>query len=190
MFQELSHTLKISKEGFNINEKIRNVVNDMQSNEDDKVEIIFVEPAEDAIVVEADTIRIYEVISNLLTNAIKSTKKGRSSSSDRNVSSIGLITIFAALKTSQDDKKGRSSSSDSGSDEVIVSIKDRGTGIDPDLQDRLFTKFATNSDTGSGLGLFISKGIIEAHGGTIWAQNNTDGKGATFAFSLPLSEQQ
>jgi signal transduction histidine kinase len=185
-----SQTLKINKERFNINEKIRNVVNDMQSNEDATIEIIFAEPADDPIVVEADTIRIYEVISNLLTNAIKFTKKGRSSSSDRNVSSIGPITIFAALKTSQDDKKGRSSSSDSGSDEVIVSIKDRGTGIDPDLQDRLFTKFATNSDTGSGLGLFISKGIIEAHGGTIWAQNNTDGKGATFAFSLPLSEQQ
>ena len=97
---------------------------------------------------------------------------------------------MAALKTSQDDKKGRSSSSDSGSDEVIVRIKDRGTGINPDIQDRLFTKFATNSDIGSGLGLFISKGIIEAHGGTIWAQNNTDGKGATFSFSLPLSEQQ
>ena len=106
------------------------------------------------------------------------------------MSSSGTITIFAAVKPSQDDKKGRSSSSDSGSDEVIVRIKDRGTGIDPDIQDRLFTKFATNSDTGSGLGLFISKGIIEAHGGTIWAQNNTDGKGATFSFSLPLSEQQ
>jgi signal transduction histidine kinase len=100
MFQELSHTLKISKEGFNINEKIKNVVNDMQSNEDDKVEIIFVEPAEDAIVVEADTIRIYEVISNLLTNAIKFTKNGRSSS-DSNVTSIGPITISAALKLSR-----------------------------------------------------------------------------------------
>jgi len=184
MFQELSHTLKISKEGFNINEKIKNVVNDMQSNEDDKVEIIFVEPAEDAIVVEADTIRIYEVISNLLTNAIKFTKNGRSSS-DSNVSSIGPITISAALKLSQDYKKGRSI--ESGSDQIIVSIRDRTTGIDPDIQSRLFTRFATNSDTGSGLGLFVSKGIIEDHDVRIWAENNKDGKGSTFHFSrLPL----
>ena len=69
---------------------------------------------------------------------------------------------------------------------MVISIKDTGTGIDPDIQDRLFTKFATKSHTGSGLGLFISKGIIEAHGGEIWAQNNTDGNGATFSFSLPI----
>jgi signal transduction histidine kinase len=72
-------------------------------------------------------------------------------------------------------------------DEVIISIKDRGTGIDPDVKDKLFSKFVTKSDTGSGLGLYISKGIIEAHGGKIWADNNTDGKGATFSFSLPSS---
>ncbi len=78
-------------------------------------------------------------------------------------------------------RKGRTRS------EVIVSIKDRGTGIDPDIQDKLFSKFATKSDTGSGLGLYISKGIVEAHGGKIWAENNRDGKGATFTFSLPIS---
>ena len=70
-------------------------------------------------------------------------------------------------------------------DEVIISIKDRGTGIDPDIKDKLFSKFATKSETGSGLGLFISKGIVEAHGGRIWAENNADGKGgATFSFRL------
>ena len=73
-------------------------------------------------------------------------------------------------------------------DEVIISIKDRGTGIDPDIQNKLFSIFVTKSETGSGLGLFISKGIVEAHGGRIWAENNTDGKrGATFSFSLPIS---
>jgi two-component system sensor histidine kinase VicK len=68
-----------------------------------------------------------------------------------------------------------------------VSIKDTGTGIDPRMLPRLFTKFATKSNTGTGLGLFISKSIVEAHGGEIWAENNSDGTGATFHFSLPLS---
>ena len=61
-------------------------------------------------------------------------------------------------------------------------------GIDPDIQDRLFSKFVTKSETGTGLGLYISKGIVEAHGGSIWAENNAEGKGATFYFSLPLSK--
>jgi signal transduction histidine kinase len=71
---------------------------------------------------------------------------------------------------------------------IIVSIKDTGTGIDPDIMPRLFTKFATKSKKGTDLGLYISKSIIEAHGGKIWAENNKDGKlGAVFSFSLPTS---
>jgi signal transduction histidine kinase len=72
--------------------------------------------------------------------------------------------------------------------EILISIKDTGTGIDPEIMPRLFTKFISKSVEGTGLGLFISKSIIEAHGGKIWAENNADGKGATFAFSLPLSK--
>jgi signal transduction histidine kinase len=103
------------------------------------------------------------VISNLLGNAIKFTKEG----------TISIITEI--------EENGHSK-------EVIVSIKDTGEGIDPEIYPRLFTKFATKSITGTCLGLFISKNIIEAHGGKIWAENNSDGKGATFAFSLPLSK--
>jgi signal transduction histidine kinase len=69
---------------------------------------------------------------------------------------------------------------------LIVSVTDLGKGIDPEILPRLFTKFTTNSDQGTGLGLYIAKNIIEAHGGQLWAQNNADGKGATFSFSLPL----
>ena len=70
--------------------------------------------------------------------------------------------------------------------QLVVSVKDTGLGIDPEIMPRLFTKFTTKSQTGTGLGLFISKSIIEAHGGRIWAENNKDGKGATFTFRLPL----
>ena len=70
--------------------------------------------------------------------------------------------------------------------EIIVSVKDTGSGIDYDIMPRLFTKFATKSDIGTGLGLYISKNIIEAHAGRIWAENNPDGIGATFTFTLPL----
>jgi hypothetical protein len=73
-----------------------------------------------------------------------------------------------------------------GDSELVVSITDNGKGIDPEVMPRLFTKFATRSFDGTGLGLFIAKSIVEAHGGKIWAQNNSDGKGATFSFSLPL----
>ena len=77
-------------------------------------------------------------------------------------------------------------------DHLIVSVKDTGSGINPEIMPRLFAKFATKSNTGTGLGLglYISKSIVEAHGGRIWAENNKDGeKGATFYFSLPLSNR-
>jgi signal transduction histidine kinase len=70
---------------------------------------------------------------------------------------------------------------------VIVSVKDNGTGIDPEIMPKLFSKFVTKSFSGTGLGLYVSKNIIEAHGGKIWAENNKDGNGATFYFSLPIS---
>jgi signal transduction histidine kinase len=78
-------------------------------------------------------------------------------------------------------------SNDSGS-EAIVLIRDEGTGIDREIVSRLFSKFVTKSDKGTGLGLYISKSIVEAHGGKIWARNNEDERGATFGFSLPLNQ--
>jgi signal transduction histidine kinase len=183
-----SQTLKLKKERFNVNENIRNVINDIKSKKDE-IEIAFADPKVDPIVVEADKVRIYEVISNLLTNAAKFTKK--SSRSDASIDDYGgsPITVFTAIKSDQEYNKGNGSSSNRGGrDEVVISVKDRGTGIDPDIQNKLFSIFVTKSETGSGLGLFISKGIVEAHGGRIWAENNTDGKrGATFSFSLPIS---
>ena len=73
---------------------------------------------------------------------------------------------------------------------VQVSITDNGTGIDSEILPKLFTKFTTKSFHGIGLGLFISKSIIEAHGGRIWAENNRVGQGATFSFELPFDNSE
>jgi two-component system, OmpR family, sensor histidine kinase VicK len=176
-----SRTLKLDKEKFDINKKIANVIEDVekQISDSNKLKILFTEPRE-AIFVDADKVRIYQVISNILNNAIKFTKEG---------------TILVSAKVTQ--KKGMNRKEEEGRDyssssprQVIVSVKDSGAGIDPEIMPRLFTKFATKSEKGTGLGLFISKSIIECHDGSIWAENNPDGKGAMFAFSLPLSTNQ
>jgi two-component system, OmpR family, sensor histidine kinase VicK len=156
-----SQTLRLNKERVNLSEKILNVLKDVKNQipSSSTLKILFTEPRE-PIYVQADKLRIYEVIANLLTNAIKFTKEG-------------TINIIANAKNND-------------SKEVIISIKDTGAGINPEILPRLFTKFATKSDIGTGLGLYISKGIVEAHGGRIWAENNPDGKGATFTFTLPV----
>jgi signal transduction histidine kinase len=122
-----------------------------------------------------------------LANAIRFTRKRSSSSDDGNSLGDGTITVSTDIKSNHSYEKGGNSRSDVGED-VVISIIDSGAGIDPDIQDRLFSKFVTKSETGTGLGLYISKGIVEAHGGRIWAENNADGNGATFYFSLPLSK--
>jgi signal transduction histidine kinase len=160
-----SKSLQLDKERFDLIEKIQNVINDFTSElSKGKIQLVFTAPSQkEPIFVSADKVRMYEVISNLLNNAIKFTTKeaGRS------------ITIRAEKKDSQ----------------ASVSINDTGSGIQPEIMPKLFSKFVTNSPGGTGVGLFISKKIVEAHGGTIWAGNNADGKGATFSFSLPISEQ-
>jgi signal transduction histidine kinase len=148
--------LTLNREKFNLSEVLSSAVEDAKSTTDGS-NIKFEHSTPRNIVVEADRERISQVISNLLNNAVKFTKRG---------------TIYISEET----KDGQ----------AVVSIKDTGTGIDPEIMSMLFTKFASKSQTGTGLGLFIAKSIIEAHGGRIWAQNNKDGKGATFIFSLPL----
>ena len=163
-----SQTLKLRKETVNINEKIANVKKDFENQFPHlrTVRILLVELGENnPIYVHADKVRLYEVIANLLSNAIKFTQKG-------------TISISTNIRSNMNNNI----------DEVIIRIRDTGVGIHPEILPRLFTKFATRSDRGTGLGLFISKGIVEAHGGRIWAENNSDGKGATFSFTLPLSK--
>ena len=156
--------VNLSKSQFDLNRKIMDVINDIYQSldkeyESKKINIIF-EPKE-VITVIADKDRIYQVVSNLLNNAIKFTDNG-------------TITVTASLNYINSKYK-----------EAIVNITDSGKGIDPAVIPRLFSKFTTTSYSGTGLGLFISKGIVESHGGKIWARNNSNGTGACFSFSLP-----
>ena len=123
-----------------------------------------------AIFVDADRTRLTQVFTNLLNNAIRFTKEG-----------VISITVREERDTNGATNNDR---------HMVLLIKDTGTGIPADTLPRLFTKFGTESATGTGLGLFISKGIVEAHGGKIWGENNEDGKGATFGFTLPIIAQE
>ncbi len=163
-----SHSLDLKKEQFNLNDVISNAIDDiMTTKESLKAEKKLIKlqynPQQD-IFVQADKGRISQVIHNLLDNALKFTEDGTIS-----------ITDAQMKKEVQGDEM------------VIVSVKDTGIGIDSQIFPRLFEKFVTKSEArGTGLGLFVSKSIVEAHGGKIWAENNADGEGATFAFSLPI----
>jgi len=163
-----SQSLKIEAEEFNLKDVIVNCINDvildkhLTNDGKDKPKILY-DPKD--LPLKADKNRISQVVTNLMSNALK-------------FSSGGTISVQSSLKSN--DKNNNN--------EVIVSIKDNGQGIDPEILPRLFSKFATKSYSGTGLGLFICKSIVEAHGGSIWAENNSDGKGATFSFTLPLSK--
>ncbi|MGA9153885.1 MAG: HAMP domain-containing sensor histidine kinase, partial [Candidatus Nitrosopolaris sp.] len=153
-----SKSLKLNKEQFDLSDVISTCVQDLreQMGNDGRDRNVRLVYSPRNIIVEADKGRITQVILNLLRNAIKFTSEG-------------VISIDAFRRD----------------DQIIVSVKDTGPGIDTEILPRLFSKFVTKSDTGTGLGLFISKSIIDAHKGTIWAENNPDGKGCTFMFSLP-----
>ena len=168
----------LKKERFDIGELISEIMNDIEEKivENKKNIKLFFElyngnNNNNKIIVEADKNRLSQVISNLLNNAIKFTDEGS-------------ITVIVGTKKINNNN----------SNKVIVSIKDTGTGIDSEILPKLFTKFATKSPIagGTGLGLFISKSIIEMHGGSIWAFNNDeknkDDRGSTFTFSLPVKE--
>jgi two-component system sensor histidine kinase VicK len=170
-------SLRLAKEYFNLKETVLDLIQDHKrylekSNVSTKLLYEFkIEEQEEEVLtrqddfspdifINADKIRINQVLDNLLTNAIKFTEEG---------------TVSISISC----KKGKNHI-----DRIIASVRDTGTGIDPEILSRLFSKFVTRSDMGTGLGLFISKNIVEAHGGEIWGENNTDGKGSTFVFTL------
>jgi two-component system sensor histidine kinase VicK len=159
-----SHLLKLDKKPFNLSEIISDTVqgykHQIEKDDDDNnnLKLIYESNKGGTITLEGDKNKISQVISNLLSNAIKFTEEG---------------TILVKAEKNKDE-------------EVIVSGKDTGTGIDPEIFPRLFSMFVSKSYEDTGLGLFISKSIVVAHGGRIWAENNSDGKGASFSFTVPI----
>jgi signal transduction histidine kinase len=150
--------LALKLEPVDVSSEVHHVIANAQSTLQKDIDIIFREPDKPSTV-QADKTKLFEVLANIIGNAIKFTEHG---------------SIIINVEQSRD------------GEEVIVKIVDTGSGIDPEIMPRLFTKFASKSDAGTGIGLYIAKKIIEAHGGRIWAENNPDGSGATFSFTLPL----
>ena len=178
-----TNSFRLKKEAFNLKELIQVLVdeyksqnnntmkNDIDNHRNIKLSIMppITDEAQNAdlFLIKADKGRISQVFSNLFSNALKFTKEND--------------IIYVNLEQKNIDSRK----------DFIVSIKDTGSGIDPEIFPRLFTKFATKSEKGVGLGLFICKNIVEAHNGKIWAENNVDsGGGSTFAFNLPLTVQK
>jgi two-component system sensor histidine kinase VicK len=175
--------LQLSMKEIDLDKLVESVVSDFQvviENEFDENEkaskaVIFLKdeyPDERAVVnsnrehtiVMADANRIVQVVTNLLSNALKFSTQG-----DR-----ALITVTRGMRVID------------GRTMAIVSVSDQGQGINPEIMSRLFQKFISGSEKGTGLGLYISKNIIKAHGGEIWAERNKSGTGTTFVFTLPL----
>jgi signal transduction histidine kinase len=176
-------TLQLDKQRFNLNEVLLGAIEDAQTqilanNSKIKLSVSLDKSSSTSsadaemnnghISVEADRERITQVLYNLLDNAIKFSEEG-------------IISLAVERKRNNKDN-------DDAKEVIVISVKDTGSGIHPEIMPKLFSKFASKSFSGTGLGLYISKGIIEAHGGKMWAENNPDGKGASFSFSLPLDK--
>jgi two-component system, OmpR family, sensor histidine kinase VicK len=170
-----SNSLQLNKEEFNLEDLALHVIHDCEISTEGRVKLVFDQDnsSEEGSgknsakigPITADKHRIQQVLSNLINNAVKYTEEGS--------------TVLIKIRTN--DSKVPNNGS------VTVSVRDTGSGLDPAIMPRLFSKFATsNKGIGMGLGLYISKSIVEAHGGEIWAENNKSEGGATFYFRLPL----
>jgi signal transduction histidine kinase len=166
-----SQSLALNKEQFSLEELISNIISEYNESQEGKKLLVEFKEDRRSIIVKADKDKIAQVVSNLVNNAVKFTKEEQE----------GTISISCQRK--EDEEDGHNDNY------ALVRVKDTGEGIDQEIFPRLFSKFITtskSSNDGIGLGLFISKAIVEAHGGKIWAENNSNGKGSTFTFSLPI----
>ena len=153
-----NHSMNLNIENFDLCDLIINTIDDIIPSLAKSYQNLQITRPTSHVFVVADRDRIAQVICNLLANAVKFT-------------SDGAISIQVEKQTKEN--------------QVLVTVRDDGLGISEQILPVLFSKFASASPQGLGLGLFITKNIIESHGGHVWAQNNPDGKGATFSFTLP-----
>jgi signal transduction histidine kinase len=191
--------LELKKEIFDLNEIIDDIIINFKklisSENNNDIKIIF-EKSDNSIMIFADKSRISQVIFNLLNNAVKFTPNGKviisidkkknnliTTSTDSTIASTTINNKKLQLVSHNNDYDYN----DNYNNEITVKIKDTGSGLNPDVQPRLFKKFSSKSEKGIGLGLYISKKIIEAHNGSIHGENNPDCKGATFTFTLPTN---
>ncbi|HZW55362.1 MAG TPA: sensor histidine kinase [Nitrososphaerales archaeon] len=159
----LENQNRVSKKtNFDLNKVIKESVEEFAANPSEKQDMVFL-PASEPLMVEADETRIGQVIVNLLSNALKYSANQQG----------GRIVISVWRQGS----------------EAYVRVKDSGPGIDSEAMPKLFSKFYTKSDSGIGLGLYVSKLIVEASGGRIWAENNQGERGASFIFYVPLADR-
>ena len=156
-----SGALRLNRETFSLAYIIAGAVKDAMNQSNFNPDKLTIRYHADDIFVHADKEKTIQVITNLLTNAIKFTDEG---------------TISVTTQRDKDNKL------------ALVTVRDSGSGIDSEIVSKLFEKFATKSERGTGIGLYISKKIVEAHGGNILGENNLDGPGATFKFTIPLAE--
>ena len=167
-------SLMFKKEKLNLNILIPKILKDYTDNKlkQQTVKIVYdFKSKDDVIIVEADRDRLAQVIHNFVDNALRFTTKSNNE------------IIFVIVDKRKDKEEGK--------EEAIVSVKDTGNGISKDILPKLFSKFTTSdSNTGTGLGLYICKNIIEVHGGRTWAENDSDGKGAIFSFTLPIIKEK
>jgi signal transduction histidine kinase len=176
-----SQKLVLRKEIFNVTDLVYSIIEEYREQIKKSplcknIKFYFLFPNEKDLFVYADKERITQVISNLLDNSIKFIEDEGS--------------IYISIKKISRSERIKYITDLNREDQVIISIRDTGTGILEEIYPKLFTKFATKSITGTGLGLYISKSIIEAHGGQIWAENNDKDKGAKFSLRLPLNERE
>lgn len=164
-----NNSLVLTREAVDASRILKDIVNSYNHKLEEKnaeinnenTKLIIIQKGIKNINASIDRVRITQVFCNILDNAVSFSHEGK---------------IHVILKMEKQN----------GQHFLIIRVKDTGSGIDPEILSKLFTKFASKSDIGTGLGLFISKGIVEAHGGKIWAENNPD-RGATFSFSLPIN---
>jgi signal transduction histidine kinase len=156
-----SQLLTLNMEEFDLVESVKDLIKDLKSQIRDKKISLVLKCNEDSILLVADKLRLSQVVLNLINNAINIVQEGE---------------IIVSLERQDNNNT------------LLIRIIDDGSGIPSNIKDKLFKKFVTGSKSGTGLGLYICKNIIEKHGGKIWADNNKN-KGANFNFTIPITSQ-